>query len=85
MRGKCLQVPGEARTASQVISVPDSLACNEIGGGRDLNCFLNTLNVRLLQASSCKSLCKRISTCKPTILQLGVSLLQLQLVSPRDG
>lgn len=50
-----------------------------------MNVLFSALNVHQLQQSPLRMLCKQIGTFQTSVLQLGVSLLQLLLVGPRDG
>ena len=83
--GNSNQVPGEADQVPQVTSVPLPSENNPAEYDDNVDDFLKMLNVPMLRTHRFSSLCKRAGTFETTVLQLGVTLLQLQLVSPRDG
>ena len=83
--GNSNQVPGEADQVPQVTSVPLPSENNPAEYDDNVDDFLKMLNVPMLRTHRFSSLCKRVGTFETTVLQLGVTLLQLQLVSPRDG
>ena len=51
----------------------------------DVDPLLHVLRIQIISQHSLQRLCSSCSTLPKHVLQLGVTLLQLLLVSPRDG